>query len=229
MEVLALRLVLPPLLVTLATITQRRLGDRAGGLLVGLPLTSGTYLLLLVPTHGADVAAEAATGVLAGQVGVVVLCVAYAWTAARARVAGTLGAALLAWAGAAASARWLAHPALVVGLFAVLAAAALLTWPADRPSDPRGSSERVRRGELVVRASLAAGVVVLLSAATGPLGPRLGGLLAAAPLVVLVVAPATHRGGGPAAVRALLHGVLRGSVVACLATVALLVGLGAGR
>jgi hypothetical protein len=226
-ELLALRLVLPPLLVVLASLAQRRLGDRAGGLLVGLPLTSGTYLLLLVPTHGASAAADAAVGVLAGQVAVVALCATYAWSAVRGGPARALGAALVAWGLAAAAAGALPNAGVVVGAFVLLATVVLRRWPAgSRPA--RAPQTAPLWSVLLVRAAAATAVVVGLSAATSALGPRLGGLVAAAPLVVLVVAPSTHRRDGTAAVRALLHGVVRGSVAATGLTLALLIGLVAG-
>ncbi len=228
MEILVLRLVLPPLLITMASLAQRRLGDRLGGLLVGLPLTSGTYLLLLLPSHGADAAADAALGVLAGQVAVVALCATYAWAAVRGGVAPALGAALVAWGLVAAAAGALAHAWVVVAAFAALTAVVLRCWPNASPSAVFAPTAPLW-SVLLVRASLVTGVVVGLSTATDALGPQLGGLLAAAPLVVLVLAPATHRDRGTVAVRALLHGVVRGSVVATTWTAALLVALGAAR
>jgi hypothetical protein len=227
-ELLALRLVLPPLLVVLASVAQRRLGDRAGGLVVGLPLTSGTYLLLLVPTHGAAAAVDAAVGVLAGQVAVVALCATYAWSAVRGGVATALGAALGAWGLVAPAVAALGHAAAVAGAFALLVTVVLRRWPDAAGPAPAAPSTPLWT-VLLVRAAAATAVVVGLSAATGALGPRLGGLLAAAPLVVLVVAPSTHRRGGHPALRAFLHGVVRGSVAAAGATLALLVAIGAGR
>ena len=48
--VLILKLILAPLLVAAATLTTRRWGARIGGLLMGLPLTTGPIFVFWQPS-----------------------------------------------------------------------------------------------------------------------------------------------------------------------------------
>lgn len=212
MEILALRLVLPPAIVVLASLGQRHLGDRLAGLLIGLPLTSGTYLALILPSHGPAAVSGAACGMLAGQVAVTVTALAYAWLAPRTGTAAALLVTLAVWAATVMALRPVGG-VVSAALFVLLATFALLRWPTAPPTTPPmdpTSRPAVGMGELAQRVVLTTGLVFTLTAGTTRLGPQFAGLLAAAPLVVLILTPATHRGRGADAVRALLHGVVRG-------------------
>lgn len=207
METIALRLLLPPLVITLASLAQTRVGDRLGGVLVGLPLTSGTFLVLLHLSHGPAAVGEAAIGMLGGQVAVVVMATAYAWSAARAQAPVALPLTLLVWALAVSALGAVSTVPLLCGLFVALAAPALHRWPTVAPGPSPDAGVRA----LVPRVALTSGLVVALMAATPLLGAHVAGLLAAAPLIAVVIAPATHRSRGVVATRALLRGVVTGS------------------
>lgn len=221
MESLALRLLLPPLVVTVASLGQRHLGDRLGGLLVGLPLTSGTFLGLLLHAHGPSTVAGAAAGVLAGQVAVVAMALAYA-RLARAGIVSALVGCLVCWALVVMAMRPVDGLVACSVLFAAAALAALNAWPVSNAPSATGSA-RVGGGEFALRVLLTSGLVVTLTSGVHLLGPQLAGLLSAAPLVALVLTPATHHERGHAAVVVLLHGVAKGSVGA--ATFALVIAL----
>ena len=228
MEALALRLVLPPLVVALASMAQRHLGDRLGGLVVGLPLTSGTFLVLLLPTHGGTSVAEAAVGMLAGQIAVIVMAVTYSGLV-RAGFAVSLLGAVTGWSLAALAVRPLETLLVCSLVFGVMAFAALSIWPPAHEEPASGSTHSGGR-EVMTRTVLASSLVIALTTGVHVLGPQLAGLLSAAPLVALVLTPSTHRERGAGAVRSLLHGVVRGSVGAAVfaVVVALTVeGLGA--
>ncbi len=210
MEPLALRLVLPPLVVIVAGLTQRHLGDRLGGLLVGLPLTSGTFLGLVLPAHGPAAVAEAAVGVLVGQIGVIVMTASYA-RFVRAGVVAALGGAIVCWAVTVVAVRPVDGLVLGLVLFAVVAALALRTWPVSAVPELAGRTGS-GAGGFAVRVLLASALVVTLTSAVHVLGAQLAGLLSAAPLVALVLTPATQRDRGEAAAGALLHGVAKGAV-----------------
>ena len=156
METLLLRLVLPPVTVILAGWVQHRLGPRHSGRLVGLPLTSGPFLVVLLLAEGPTPTVTAARGVVAGQLMVVGFAVAYA----------------------------------------------LLSTTRMRPG-------RVLAAVVPTVAALAAAAHAWLTAAPA-LGPSLAGLLASVPLVITVVAPATHIHAGVASARTLLRGTVGG-------------------
>jgi MFS family permease len=73
--------------------------------------------------------------------------------------------------------------------------------------------------------AVTAGLVVALAALAGVVGPVVGGVLTALPVLASVLAVFTHRRQGPAAVAALLRGMLAGMAGFALfcAVVALLV------
>lgn len=211
MEALTLRLLLPPLVIALASLAQARLGDRLGGLVVGLPLTSGTFLALLHVSHGSAALAHSAGGMLAGQVAVVVMACAYGWCAPRLSPAPTLLAALAAWAVTVTLVAGSPRGVIVTTTaYAVVVGLALLRWPspAAAPADP---TPRRAATDLALRVTVGSGLVIALTAGVQLLGPSLAGTLAAAPLVALVLSPSTHRQRGAGAVRDLLGGVVRGS------------------
>ena len=80
-----LRIALTPIAFALVSKAQSRFGDWIGGRLIGLPLTTGPFLLTVCMTTSRTTAAHAAAGVTSGQMAVVVFCSGYAWTARRMR------------------------------------------------------------------------------------------------------------------------------------------------
>ncbi|MFC7358778.1 hypothetical protein [Nocardioides astragali] len=210
MESIVLRLVLPPLTVLVAGWLQRRVGPRLSGRLVGLPLTSGPLVLVLLLAEGAPTAVTAAQGVLAGQLMVVGFTTAYALgsrTASRARSVLVAALVIVVLLGA------VAH--LVIGrmpwacglLVVPLALMALRLWsPARVQSEisPGGPSVP----QLLTRAGVTGVLVATLSTSSRLIGAGLSGVLASVPLVIAVVSPATHRDAGADVARAMLRGTL---------------------
>jgi hypothetical protein len=76
--IVALKLLLAPMLIALASLAARRWGPSVGGWLVALPLTSGPVLFFLALDHGASFAAAAAVGALAGLAAIAAFAFAYA-------------------------------------------------------------------------------------------------------------------------------------------------------
>ena len=223
MESIVLRLVLPPLTVLAAGWLQRRVGPRLSGRLVGLPLTSGPLVLVLLLAHGTPTAVVAAQGVLAGQVMVVGFTTAYALgSAATTRLALVLGTALATVAALGAT----AHLALerapwTVGLVVVPGAlVALRLW---RPEVGEVAASGPSIPQLLVRAGVTGVLVATLSTSARWIGAGLSGVLASVPLVIAVVTPGTHRDAGAVTARAMLRGTL--TVVPGTATFAAVLAL----
>jgi hypothetical protein len=206
-ELLLLRLAITPTLVGLVALVQRRFGDRLGGRLVGFPLTTAPFLLVLCLTHGAALTAAAAHGVVVGQISVVLFCLTYArlapyvrpWVAlAISLVGGTscvLGLATVAstWAAA----------AIVLTFIGI----ALLTWPVV-PTGAVAVARTESRWETPLRMTMAGTVVAALTGAARILGPELAGVLSTAPVLLSVLTPTTHRAAGSPAARLLLRGAV---------------------
>jgi hypothetical protein len=123
--------------VLLASLVQRRLGPALGGRVVGLPLTTGPFLLLLCLGPGPIAAAHAADGVIAGQLSVVGFCVAYGHLAMRSRPWVALTCALAAAAAGAGASALIPITWLLVLVVLIAIATGLATWPAANGRPPR--------------------------------------------------------------------------------------------
>jgi hypothetical protein len=100
-----------------------------------------------------------------------------------------------------------------VGLLAAAAAMGLAyrSLPAVGPATVAAPvAPAPRRGVIPLRMASAGLLVALLSAAAGALGPVLGGMLAALPVLACVLAVFTHREAGAPAATQLLRGMLAG-------------------
>ena len=75
--VLLLKLTLAPLLVALATLVARRWGPKVGGIVVGLPLSTGPIFLFLAIDQGLGFAERACIGILFGLVGLAAFALVY--------------------------------------------------------------------------------------------------------------------------------------------------------
>jgi hypothetical protein len=222
-----LELVVAPALVGAATLAARRWGEGIGGLVSAFPAIVGPVLLIAAHEHGSAFAAKTASGTLLGLVALSGFALAYGRTALRAGWRTSLAAG---WATAAAVAVLLG--AVEVGPLAGLAAATLSLLVA-RSALPRGGAARATttppppapRWDLALRMILTAVLVVSLAAAASRLGPVVGGMLAALPVLASILAVFTHEQHGAEALVFLLRGMLSGMagfVVFC-ALVAVLV------
>ena len=100
MSLLAIKLIVTPLVVLLASLAARRWGDAVAGWLVGLPLTSAPVSVFLAIEQGPLFAAQAADGSMAGVLSQAAFCLGYA-ALARQGVTVALAAGTLAYAGSA--------------------------------------------------------------------------------------------------------------------------------
>ena len=226
--VFLLRMTLTPALVLVVSLVQRRWGHALGGRLIGLPLTTGPFLVLVSLSQGAAATSLAAHGVVAGQVAVVAFCATYSHAARRARWSVALPAG---WAAAFASvvllqgvpSTWLAAAVVVVAV-----EVALRTWPGGDADD--AAARAPARWETPVRALVTGTLVATLTGMARVLGPHLAGILATTPVIVSVLGPATQRTSGPTAAASLLRGTttsIAGSTMLSAVVAATVVPLGA--
>jgi hypothetical protein len=224
----ALEILIAPLLVALATLVGRRWGARAGGLVSAFPAVVGPVLLIVAERQGDLAAAHAATATLLGLVALSGFALVYARAAGGTRWPGSLAAGWACAIAVAAIAGWsLSGAGLPVAL-----PAAVLSIAAARAGLPRfaeqryiGSPQDRPRGDVALRMALTGALIVLLTIATELLGPVVGGMLAALPVLASVLAVSTHRVDGSEATIGLLAGMLTGMAgfVAFCAAIALLV------
>lgn len=208
MESVALRLMLTPLLIGVASLVGRRWGPAVSGWLVCLPFTSGPVTLFLALAQGTRFAATAAAGTLTGVIGVVVYVVTYAWIAPRYGWPAALPAACAGFAAATVLMHTLALSLLAViplVLLCLLAAPRLLPRQLDAAVDPAPAL----RWDLPARMAIAALFILLLTSLAPLIGPKMTGLLSPFPIFVTILAVFAHR-QGPRVVRQVLRGVLLG-------------------
>ena len=198
---LVLKLTLAPALVAAATFVARRLGNRAAGLVSGLPVVAAPIVLVYAVEQGEPFARVAAQAAVLGIISQVAFCVAYSLVALRAPVWPALAAGWLAFAlGTLALSD--VHLSLVTSTLITLAVVAGGAWLVGRLAT--GTPEDRSGGDLLAwRLLITAALVLALTAAAGGLSAHLAGLLVPFPIITAVLAGFTHvrsaGGGGRAA------------------------------
>jgi len=209
MDTLALKLTATPLLILAASLASRRWGESVGGWFVGLPLTSGPVCFFLALDQGAEFAAAAGFGCLAGATAEAGFGLAYSRVARRHAWPRALAAASAAFVAAAALLQVAALPLwpLAAGVCAALAGALYLMQPL-----PEGNANLViaPRWDIPARMAVGTALVLGLTALAPLLGPRLSGLLATYPVFAAVLAVFSQRARGAAAAIQVLRGLLTG-------------------
>jgi len=214
--ILALKLVLTPTLIAVATLAGRRFGPSISGWLVGLPFTSGPVSLFLALEQGTGFAAAAAAGSIAGVAASAGFAVAYAATARRFGWPASLAVASLAFAVAVMLLRALplesGVPLPLLALYAGGVASAIVGIRLISAPGVLEQAPAAPRWDLPVRMVVATGLVVVITGAAPLLGPTLSGLLTTYPVYAGVLAVFAHaqRGGAAAAqvVRGLCYGII---------------------
>lgn len=214
MSILLLRLLLTPSLVVLVSYIQKRWGHAIGGRVIGLPLSTAPFLILIYLMDGAEQTANAAHGVVAGQIAVVSYCYMFTFISWRKAwpfalftgwfVAGMADLALVQ----------LANTWLVGAIVVLVSAVAVKSWPKPLTDD---HAVRIPQWwETPMKALMAGTLVASLTWAKDVIGVQAAGVLASMPVILSVLAPTTVRTYGPSAVSELLLGTtksLGGSVM----------------
>ena len=202
--VLLLKLLLTPLLITVATLCGRRWGPAFSGWFIGFPLTSGPVAFILALQYGPGFTAAAAVGNLGGLACISAFCLAYTATSRFRGPGASLGAGIAAYLLAAAA--WDLFP---LGLWPT----ALVSLAANALAIrliPRGAAAAPvavpSRWDLPARAVIATAFVFVLTTSARSLGPQLSGLITPFPIFVSVLAVFTHRQQGAASARCFLRG-----------------------
>jgi hypothetical protein len=203
---LACKLFLAPLMISLATLAGRRYGVVVSGFLVGLPLTSGPISFLLGYEYGLEFGAHTAVGSLAGQISNCCFCLVYAWVSRRLGWRSSVAAAIAAFLVSTAvlnGVSWTLWPAFLTLLLAIGVATVLI--PNSSNESPVASPPA---WDLPARIATAAILVLALTAAADALGPQLSGLIAPFPAFIIIFAIFTHSRQGTRAVTNLLRGIV---------------------
>src|SRR5262245_42243418 len=170
-----LKLVLTPTFIALATLLARRWGPAVGGTIAGLPLTSTPVSIFLAIEQGRAFAATAAVGTLLGLLSQAAVCLAYSWTARRARWPVSVAVGVSAFI---VMTLILERVSLSLGVAFILVCALLAAAGALIVVPPVALARtRVPAWDLPIRMLVATTVVVVLTAIAATVGPRWTGLL----------------------------------------------------
>lgn len=206
---MAAKILLSPLCVVAVSLAGRRWGMAVAGVLGGLPVVAGPILLVETILHGRDFGAEAAAGTLLGLAALSAFVVVYGRVAAT---AGPAPSVLCGWTAFLLGVAILSpvQPPVALSLIFVAVCFALgLRLLPPAPSSPPAAATPPW-WDLPARALAALGLVLVLTAASGALGPHLSGLLAPFPIITSVLAVFTHAHGGFPQVSVLLRNFLFG-------------------
>ncbi len=203
-----LKLILAPLIIAAATLVSRRWGERVGGLMVGLPLTSAPVSIFFAIEQGPKFAANAALGSLLGMVPVAVFCLSYVQAARRFRWYFAALISIACYLAAVWAASFvpfsLGEAAIIVPVVLGLALLAI-----GRPKE-KAASMAPPWWDLPLRMVVAAALLVLLTTLAGELGSKWSGLLSPFPVFSFIMATFSHSQGGPGAAWRFMRGLLTG-------------------
>jgi hypothetical protein len=185
--------------VVAASMVAERLGALIGALVATLPVAAGPSYVMLALDHDARFIADSAMTSLAANAANGVLCVAYVIAAQRLPYAVSVAAAVAAWVGgvlAIHAASW-----SLAGVLVLNAATYGLCVPLMQRFTRVAIPAIARRWfDVPLRAMLVAALVGAVVIASAHGGPRLAGILAVFPVVLISLMLILHpRIGGPAA------------------------------
>lgn len=207
MNLLVFKLVLTPLLLLAASMATRRWGERAGGLLVGLPLTSGPISVFLALERGPAFAAQATSGSLAATAAQAAFCIAYGRLAASGWPVA-LSVACTAFVAVAALLQWSGLPQ--TALFLIATAALVLALRLTPAPAGRKLGLVPPWWDLPARMTLMAALVVGVTLIAPYAGPGASGVLASFPFMAIILTLFAHRLAGHAAAQQVMRGMTAG-------------------
>lgn len=202
-----LKVTIAPLMVLSVSYLQRRYGDRFGGWLLGLPITTAPFILIIGIQEGHIFAAHTTRGVLLGQIALITFSWSYAFAAPRARWYLAL---------AVGTATCLATGYLVTVLrtpFWLSTLALIATWLIARKWWPNSAIPEVKvrtpRWELPVRILVSLTLLISLSALAPHVGAKIAGALSTYPVLISVLGAFNQRRFGPGVTVATLKGLMQ--------------------
>jgi hypothetical protein len=217
---LLLKVTLAPLLVAAATLVANRWGPGVGGLLMGLPLTTGPIFLLLTIDHGTHFGFGATLGILCGLVGLAAFAVVYTAVSAWKGCIASLSLATVAFFAVSAGIRRPGSDLLIAAVaawFAQLVALAVIRRPGlevARANAPWW--------DLWARMFAVAVLTLAVTTMAAKLGPELSGIVGTFPVAITVVVAFTHQQSG----RDGAVGMLRGCVLSWISFASCFVMIG---
>ena len=216
---LGLKLFLAPFFVWIISVLQGRYNARLGGLFLGLPLTTGPFLLIIGLQEGRSFAKTAAHGVLVGQLSLIVFCFVYALAAKNLNWKMSIFIATIAvWSsGYFFNLINFSNLGVVMTLFFVWSISLGLFPKYEKPTEKVVAP----KWELPVRLITTVVLILLLTATANILGSKVSGALSTYPTIITVLGAFSHRRNGPKYLIATLHALIQALPITSLIMIAL--------
>ena len=216
---LGLKLFLAPFFVWIISILQSRYNARLGGFFLGLPLTTGPFLLIIGIQEGRTFAKTAAHGVLVGQLSLIVFCFVYAIAAKNLNwIRSILIATIAVWlSGYFFNLVNISNLGIAMTLFFFWAISLGLFPMYEKPTEKVVAP----KWELPVRLITAVLLILLLTATANILGSRVSGALSTYPTIITVLGSFSHRRNGPKYLIATLHALIQALPITSLIMIGL--------
>jgi len=207
-EFLAIKLVSVPIFILTISMVAHKWGPSVGGVVLGLPLTSGPVLFFLALEQGTSFAAASALGTLIGLISLSISCIVFSWLSFRLGWLACLIGCCLIFFTMTLVLNLVSFPS-VLSLVGVVAFLVLICR--IFPSGASGSISRESpRWEIPARMIAATGLVLLITGAASILGPHLSGLLTPFPVYAMVMGLFILKSEGPDVSALFLRGVIMG-------------------
>ena len=203
---LLLKLTLGPIMVLFAHYLQKNYGHGIGGRLIGLPITTGPFILIICLQDGRSFGAHVAHGVLLGQIALSMYCWVYAMASAKFNwwISLAIGTATCLLTGYITTQYKISTIQTIPILLAVWAIA-MKWWPPAITSPPK---VKPPAWELPARILVTLAVLFGLSTLAPHLGASVSGAFSTYPVIASVISAFNHRRYGPAATMATLRGLM---------------------
>ena len=193
-------------MVLAAHYLQRNYGHGIGGRLIGLPITTGPFILIVSIQEGRIFGARVAHGVLLGQIALTIFCWIYAlastrfswWVSLGIGTASCLATGYL-------TTQFILPTFAVILLLSFVWFCAIKGWPDEITIS---SNTTPPRWELPIRIFVTITVLVGLANLAPHLGANVSGALSTYPVIASVISAFNHRRHGPAATVATLRGLM---------------------
>ncbi|WP_194790406.1 hypothetical protein [Pseudomonas sp. UFMG81] len=211
MTLFYLKLCVTPLLMWAISLASRRWGGLLGGLLSGLPITSGLVMTFLCLEQGADFVLGAVPGALGGLAAVQATYAFYLFATRKAGVASAALMAILFYGVAAYAFTHWGGLYLSIGV-ALLLIGVLIRVSGREPQPDTLTRPRHRYWEIPLRMVSATSLLMVTTSLASWLGPATSGMLAPIPVIAWPLVVFAHVQGGRAAMAAMVRGNAIGAV-----------------
>jgi hypothetical protein len=203
---LILKLTLAPCMVLLAHYLQKNYGHGMGGRLIGLPITTGPFILIICLQEGRSFGAHVTRGVLLGQIALTMYCWVYAMASSKFNwwISLFIGTATVLTTGFLTTQYEISvfQTLLLLGFVWIVA---MKNWPEQIAQNKKITPPS---WELPARVLVTVSVLFILAALAPHLGANLSGALSTYPVIASVLSAFNHRRYGPASTLATLRGLM---------------------